>query len=135
MTTPTRQELIDEIERTKHEIQYLKRLIEGCSDATEKRQLQRRLKELQYLQLWRYDLLQNEGANGIAKAFEQIPEVIAAIKNHERLPEEWRYMFASTALDEEPYCVMAGSDFGPRITIDLPLKKDTAGCYIIHYRE
>lgn len=134
MSTPTRQELLEEIERTKHEIVHLQTIIENCTDPKEKRRLQRQLKEFQYLQLWRLEQLQNEYGS-MKKAFTQIPEVIAAIKEHHRLPDEWRYLFKSTALDEDPYCVIVGSEFRPMIRIDLPLQKDKDGFYVIRYRE
>ncbi|WP_041285051.1 hypothetical protein [Desulfoscipio gibsoniae] len=78
--------------------------------------------------------MQNVDAGDIKKAFEQLPDAIAAIKNHQRLPSEWRYLFASTALDEDPYCVIVGSEFRPMIRIDLPLQKDKDGCYVIRHR-
>lgn len=67
MSTPTHQQLIEDIEQTKHKIVHLKKIIEECSDKKEKRRMQCQLKELQYLQLWRYDLLQNEGEVPIEK--------------------------------------------------------------------
>ena len=45
------------INQTKAQIYELKNQINETSDSTEKRRLQRRLKELQYLQLWHIDKL------------------------------------------------------------------------------
>jgi len=50
-------DLRDAIEKTKTQIYQLKEQIEETPDPQEKRQLKRRLKELQYLQLWHLDQL------------------------------------------------------------------------------
>jgi hypothetical protein len=56
----TRQELMEAIDRTMYEIGEIKRQIEAATDPREKRRLTRKKRELQYLQLWRYDLLQRQ---------------------------------------------------------------------------
>jgi len=53
----TTDELREAIERTTEKIYELKRQIKETTDARDKLKLQRRLKELQYLQLWHMDLL------------------------------------------------------------------------------
>jgi len=55
----TRQKLMEDIKLTMHEIVHLKEQIKQCTDLKETRRLQRRVRELQYLQLWRHDLLNN----------------------------------------------------------------------------
>lgn len=50
-------ELRTAIDQTKRQIYGLKQQIDETSDLQEKCQLQRRLKELQYLQLWHLDQL------------------------------------------------------------------------------
>ena len=54
----TREELLEAIERTMHEIGKVKRQIEETSDPREKRRLTNKKRELLYLQLWRHDLLE-----------------------------------------------------------------------------
>ncbi len=51
----TRDELQAAIDRTKAQIYQVKQLIEETTDFQEKCRLKRRLKELQYLQLWHLD--------------------------------------------------------------------------------
>lgn len=56
----THDELLEDIERTMHEISKIKRQIEETTGPREKRRLIRRKKELQYLQLWHHDLLERQ---------------------------------------------------------------------------
>jgi len=53
----TSSELQEAIDQTKVQIYALKQQIEQTPDPQEKRQLKRRLKEMQYLQLWHLDQL------------------------------------------------------------------------------
>ena len=53
----TRDELEKSVLSTLEEINCIKRKIFLCMDAQERRKLKRKLKELQYLQLWNQDLL------------------------------------------------------------------------------
>lgn len=54
----TRDELLEAIERTMHEIGKVKQQINEVADPREKRRLTHKKKELQYLQLWHHDLLE-----------------------------------------------------------------------------
>lgn len=54
----TRDELLEAIEYTMHEIVRVKLQIEESTDPREKRRLTSKKKELQYLQLWHHDLLE-----------------------------------------------------------------------------
>lgn len=54
--TMTREELEKSILSTLEEINLTKRKISLCMDARVRRILERKLKELQYLQLWHQDL-------------------------------------------------------------------------------
>ena len=53
----TDNDLHKSIEKTKSQIYAIKQQIEQAPDLQEKRRLKRRLKELQYLQLWHLDQL------------------------------------------------------------------------------
>lgn len=53
----TLQDLRSNILRTKEEIEQLKLRLEEVADPREQRRLKRRIKELQYLQLWQLDKL------------------------------------------------------------------------------
>ncbi len=57
----TREELQAAIDHTKEQIYQIKQLIIVTTDHREKRRLKRRLKELQYLQLWHIDQLKGQG--------------------------------------------------------------------------
>lgn len=54
----TRQQLLEDIENTAKEIDQLKQQIQDASSEKEKRRVAREKKELQYLQFWRFDLLE-----------------------------------------------------------------------------
>ncbi|MEG6615413.1 hypothetical protein V6C27_03075 [Peptococcaceae bacterium 1198_IL3148] len=56
---PTREELYAAIEKVKAEIVDVKERWKAAADPVEERRLKRKLKELQYLQLWQMDMVQN----------------------------------------------------------------------------
>ena len=51
-------ELLSAIEQTKAEIYHVKQMIEDSTNRKERRRLEYRLKELQYLQLWQLGQLE-----------------------------------------------------------------------------
>ena len=52
------EELLKAVEETKCEIEKVKQELETCTDLRQEGMLERRLKELQYLQLWHLDLME-----------------------------------------------------------------------------
>ena len=70
----TREQLNKDIEATMHEIGRIKEQIRLATDPMEKRLLTRQKRELQYLQLWRHDLLDR------SKSRQEILEDMACTK-------------------------------------------------------
>lgn len=84
----TREQLNKDIEATMHEIGRIKEQIRQTTDPREKRRLTRQKRELQYLQLWRHDLLdrsksRQEILEDMACTKRRITEVLAEIDETE----------------------------------------------------
>lgn len=93
----TREQLNKDIETTKQEIGRIKEQIRQATDPREKHLLIRQKRELQYLQLWRHDLLdrsksRQEILEDMARTKRLISEVLPEI-NKTKNPEKKYFLY------------------------------------------